>query len=150
MSYLKNDVLFLREFFRNYIDTCKYAYNINRFCSYSTPHFTSKAALSYTGVKLGYITDDKPRLILKTNTPGGPSYCMRNRHKKRERKIVYADMNNLYSWSMSQFLPPGDFHENEVTKRRGRNFPKTFSRTPDNSICGYILDSDLEYPSNIH
>ena len=148
--YLKKDVLLSTHFFEIYSNTCKIAYNINRFCSYSTPSFTSKAGLSYTGVKLGYITDDKLGLLIKTNTRGGPSLCMRNRHKKRERKIVYADMNNLYSWSMSQFLPPGDFHENEVTKRRGRNFPKTFSRTPDNSICGYILDSDLEYPSNIH
>ena len=117
MLYPKNDVLLLTDIFQNYIDTCKKAYGINPLYSYSTPSFTWKAGLKMTGVKLDYITDDKLRLLLENNMRGGPSSCMGSRYVKRgERKIVYEDMNNLYGWSMSQYLPTGDFREIKVTR----------------------------------
>ena len=147
MLYLKNDVLLLTDIFQNYIDTCKKAYGINPLYSYSTPSFTWKAALKMTGVKLDYITDDKLRLLLENNMRGGPSACMGNRYVKRgERKIVYEDMNNLYGWSMSQYLPTGDFQEIKVTKSN----LKTILRTPDNNEHGFLIECDLEYPSSLH
>ena len=72
---------------------------------------------------------------------------MGSRYVKRgERKIVYEDMNNLYGWSMSQYLPTGDFHEIKVTKGN----LKTILRTPDNIEHGFLIECDLEYPSSIH
>ena len=59
-------------------------------------------------------------------------------------------MTNLYGWGMSQYLPTGDFHEIEFTKRNERNLSKTILRFPDNNNCGYLLECDLEYPFNIH
>ena len=147
MLYLKNDVLLLTDIFQNYIDTCNKAYSNNPLYSYSTPSFTWKAALKMTGVTLDYITDDQLRLLLENNMRGGPSACMCNRYVKRgERKILYADLNNLYGWSMSQYLPNGDFRENKVT----RISFKTSLRTPDNAEYGFLIECDLEYPSNIH
>ena len=147
MLYLKNDVLLLTDIFQNFIDTCKKAYGINPLYSYSTPSFTWKAGLKMTGVTIDYITDDKLRLLLENNMRGGPSACMGNRHVKRgERKIVYEDLNNLYGWSMSQYLPTGDFHEIKVT----RSNLKTILRTPDNDEHGFLIECDLEYPSNVH
>ena len=103
------------DMFQTYIDTKK-AYGINPFYSYSTPSFTWKAGLKMTGVKLDYITDDKLRLLLENNMRG-PSSCMGNRYVKREkRKIVYEVLNVLYGWSMSQYLPTGDFREVKVTR----------------------------------
>ena len=147
MLYLKNDVLLLTDIFQNYIDTCKKAYGINPLYSYSTPLFTLKAGLKMTGVKLDYITDDKLRLLLENNMRGGPSACMGSRYVKRgERKILYEDLNNLYGWSMSQYLPTGDFREIKVTKSN----LKTILRTPDNDDHGFLIECDLEYPYNIH
>ena len=147
MLYLKNDVLLLTDIFQKYIDTCKKAYGIIPLYSYSTPSFTWKAGLKITGVKLNYITDDKLRLLLENNMRGGPSSCKGNRYVKRgERKIVYEDMNNLYGWSMPQYLPTGDFHEIKVTKTN----LKTILRTPDNNEHGFLIESDLEYPSRVH
>ena len=117
MLYLENDVLLLTDIFQNYIETCKKAYGINPLDSYSTPSFTWKGGLKLTGVKLDFITDDKLRLILENNMRGGPSACMSNRYVKRgERKTLYEDLNNLYGWSMSQYLPTGDFREIKVTR----------------------------------
>ena len=77
----------------------------------------------------------------------GPSSFMGNRYVKRgERKIVYEDMNNLYGWSISQYLPTGDFREIEVT----RSSLKTILRTPDNDEYGFLIEYDLQYPSRIH
>ena len=73
---------------------------------------------------------------------GGPSACMDNRYVKRgERKIVYEDVNNLYGWSMSQYLPTGDFSEIKVTK----SSLKSILRTPDNNEHGFLIECDLEY-----
>ena len=147
MLYLKNDVLLLTDIFQNYIDTCKKAYGNNPLYSYSTPSFTWKAGLKMTGVTLDYITDDQLRLLLENNMRGGPSSCMGSRYVKRgERKIVQEDMNNLYGWSMSQYLPTGDFREIKVTKSN----LKTILRTPDNNEHGFSIECDLEYPSSIH
>ena len=55
-------------------------------------------------------------------------------------------MNNLYGWSMSQYLPTGDFREVYVT----RSSLKTILRTPDNDEHGFLIECDLEYPSSIH
>ena len=147
MLYLKNDVLLLTDIFQNYIDTCKKAYGINPLYSYSTSSFTWKAGLKMTGVKFDYITDDKLRLLLENNMRGGPSACMGNRYVTRgERKILYEDLNNLYGWSMSQYLPTGDFREIKVT----RSILKSMLRTPDNNEHGFLIECDLEYPSSIH
>ena len=147
MLFLKNDVLLLTDIFQNYIDICKKDYGINPLYSYSTPSFTWKAGLKMTGVKLDYKTDDKLRLLLENNMRGGPSACMGNRYVKRgERKIVYEDMNILYGWSMSQYLPTGDFHEIKVA----RSNLKSILRTPENNEHGFLIECDLEYPNSIH
>ena len=147
MLYLKNDVFLLTDNFQNYIDTCKKAYGNNPLYSYSTPSITWKAGLKLTGVKLDCLTDDKLRSLPENNIRGGPSSCMGNRYVKRgERKIAYEDMNILYGWSMSQYLPTADFREIDVT----RSSLKTVPRTPDNDEHGFLIESDLEYSSSIH
>ena len=78
---------------------------------------------------------------------GGPSACMGRRYVKRgERKTVYEDLNNLYGWSMSQYLPTGGFREIKVTK----SSLKTILRTPDNDEHGFLIECDTEYPNSIH
>ena len=100
-----------------------------------------------TGVKLDYITDDELSLLLENNMRGGPSSCMGNRYvKRRDTKRVFEDLNNLYGWSMSQYLPTGDFHEIKVT----RSSLKTIFRTPDNGEHGFLGECVLEYPSSKH
>ena len=66
--------------------------------------------------------------------------------KRGERKIVYEDMTNLYGWSMSQYLPTGDFREIKVT----RSSVKNILRTPDNYEHGFLIECDLEYPNSLH
>ena len=55
-------------------------------------------------------------------------------------------MTNLYGWSMSQYLPTGDFCEVKVT----RSSLKSLLRTPDIDEPGFLIECDLEYPNSIH
>ena len=72
---------------------------------------------------------------------------MGNRYVKRgEKNILYEDLNNLYGWSMSQYLLIGDFREIKVT----RSGLKSILRTPDKDEHGFLIECDLEYPNSLH
>ena len=84
---------------------------------------------------------------LKTKSEEGQVLAWVTVMKKRgERKIVDEDKNNLYGWSMSQYLQRGDFREVKVT----RSDLKSILRTPDKDEHGFLIVSDLGYPSSIH
>ena len=58
--------------------------------------------------------------------------------------ITYLDKNNLYGWTMSEYLPYGEF-----------NWLKNVDKFDVNSInekseIGYFLEVDLEYLDELH
>ena len=63
---------------------------------------------------------------------------------KPSKYISYLDMNNLYHWRMSPYLPYGGF-----------KWLKNVDKFDVNSVSkkcpiGYILEVDLEYPNELH
>ena len=65
-------------------------------------------------------------------------------HKKPSTFISCLDMNNLYGWAVSEYLPCGRF-------KWLKNIDKfdVMSVSEKNSI-GYFLEVDLEYPDELH
>ncbi|XP_074035338.1 uncharacterized protein [Leptinotarsa decemlineata] len=61
---------------------------------------------------------------------------------KPSKYIMYSDVNNLYGWAMSQFLPYGGFEWVDTNI--------DVSQIPDDNLEGYILQVDLEYPERLH
>ena len=59
---MKDDALLLRDTVQSFINTSISAFGMNPLYSHSTPSFTWKAGLKYTGVELDFITDDKLRI----------------------------------------------------------------------------------------
>ena len=58
--------------------------------------------------------------------------------------ISYLDINNLYAWAMSEYLPYGKF-------QWLKNIDKfDVSSIDEKSDSGYFLEVDLEYPDNLH
>ena len=57
--------------------------------------------------------------------------------------IQYLDVNNLYGWAMSQYLPVGDF------KWLSEDNIEYYMKNPSN-IRSCILEVDLEYPEELH
>src|SRR5207245_7751087 len=60
--------------------------------------------------------------------------------------ILYLDANNLYGYAMSESLPTGEFKflsEGEINKLN-------FEDVHDDDPYGYILEVELDYPSELH
>ena len=58
--------------------------------------------------------------------------------------ITYLDKNNLYSWSMSEYLPYGEFEWLENVDEFDVN------SISEKSEIGYFLEVDLEYLDELH
>ena len=109
-----------------------------------------------TGIKLEKISDIDKYLFIEKGLRGGISYIAK-RYAKANNKymndydpekpstfITYLDMNNLYGWGMSEYLPYEEFQWIENIDE--------FNVMPIsecNSI-GYFLEVDLKYPDELH
>ena len=89
---------------------------------------------------------------------GGVSYIAK-RHSKTNNKyrecydsskesiyITCLDANNLYGWAMIQYLPYSG--PKWLNKKKMSDF--CLNSISENSSVGYILEVDLEYPSELH
>ena len=117
--YLKKDVLLLADVFKKFIDTCLKFYMLNP-CHYiSSPGLSWNVMLKMIGVKLEKIVGIDMYLVIEKGLRGGISYiakrCANNKYmkdydsEKLSKYINYLDMNNLYGWAMSGYLPYGGF-----------------------------------------
>ena len=119
--YLKKDVLLLADVFEKFIDTCLKFYGLDPCHYFSSPGLSWDAMLKMTGVKLEKISDIDKYLFIEKGLRGGISYIAKryakanNKYmndydpKKPSTFITYLDMNNLYGWAMSEYLPYGRF-----------------------------------------
>ena len=64
--------------------------------------------------------------------------------EKTSTFIAYPDMNNLYGWAMSKYLPYGEFEWLENIDEFDIN------SINEKSDTGYFLEVDLEYPDELH
>ena len=131
------------------LDPCHY---------FSSPELSWDAMLKMAGIELELISDIDIHLFIEKVMRGGISYIAK-RHSKRNNKyvknydstkenifIMYFDANNLYGWAMTQYLPYGNFKW--MTKKEINDF--CLGLVKENSLIVYILEVDLEYPSELH
>ncbi|GFX31230.1 uncharacterized protein TNCV_2027311 [Trichonephila clavipes] len=113
--------------------------------------------LLHTKVAIELFTDYDMLFFIEKGVRGGISQCcnryaiannryMSNFNPDDEIKhLMYLDANNLYGYAMSKYLPLKDFvwSDNDLTEQDILNLS-------DESDVGYILEVDLEYPSDLH
>ena len=110
--------------------------------------------LKMTKIKLDLISDIDMHLFVEKGMRGGFSYTTKRHNKannkymeyydsgKESKYITYLDANNLYGWAMSQYLPySGSKWLNQ------KEISNLLNSVSENSSIGYILEFDLEYPS---
>ena len=154
--YLKKDVLLLADVFEKFIDTCLKFYKLDPCHYFSSPGLRWDAMLKMTAVKFKEIIDIDMYLFIEKGLRGGFSYIAKryseanNKYlkdydpKKTSKFISYLDMNNLYGWAMSGYLPYGGFK----WLKNVDNFD--VNSINKNSPIGYILEVDLEYHKELH
>ena len=105
------NVLQIADAFENVVEKSTLEYGINRLYPYSLPGYTWKAGLKLTNIKLDYIKDKELLLLLDNNIRGGISSVMGPRYIESDEntQLLYIKANNLYGWTMSQYLPTGTF-----------------------------------------
>ena len=112
--------------------------------------------LKMTDIKLGKISDINKYLFIEKGLRGGVSYIAKryakanNKYindydpKKPSTFISYLDMNNLYGWAMSEYLP----YEGFKWLKNVDEFD--VMSINEKSPIGYFLKVDLEYPDELH
>ena len=156
--YLKTDVLLLADVFGRFIKMFLDYYVLDHCHYFSSPGISWDAMLNLTGVELELINDTDMHLFIEKGLRGGISYIAKG-HSKAVNKymrcydsseksvyIIYLDANNLYGWTMIQFLPYGGFKW--LSKKEIDKFD--LNSIDENSPIGYILEVDLEYPIELH
>ena len=114
--------------------------------------------LKMTQIELDLISGTDMHLFIEKEMRGGISYIAK-RHSKANNKylkcydsskeskyITYLDANNLYGWAMIQYLPYTGLkwlNQNQIS-----DF--CLNSISENSSIDYILEVDLEYPSELH
>ena len=109
-----------------------------------------------TGVKLEKISDIDKYLLIEKGLRGGISYIAKRYAKvnnnnmndydpkKQSTFISYLDMNNLYGWAMSEYLPYERF-------KWLKNIDKfDVMSINEKSSIGCLLEVDLKYPDKLH
>ncbi|GFS87974.1 uncharacterized protein TNCV_5126241 [Trichonephila clavipes] len=123
---------------------------------FTTPALSWDAMLLHTKVAIKLFTDYDMLLFIEKGVRGGISQCcnryaiannryMSNFNPDDQLKyLMYLDANNLYGYAMNTYLPLKDFvwSDNNLTEQDILNLLDEFD-------VGYILEVDLEYPSDL-
>ncbi|GFY17442.1 uncharacterized protein TNCV_658551 [Trichonephila clavipes] len=154
LPLLISDIVYL---FENFRKISMQTYKLDPCWYFTTPALSWDAMLLHTKVAIELFTDYDMLLFIEKGVRGGISQCcnryaiannryMSNFNPDDEIKyLMYLDANNLYGYAMSKYLPLKDFvwSDNDLTEQDILNLS-------DESDVGYILEVDLEYPSDLH
>ena len=152
--YLKTDVLLLAHVFEKLINMCLEYYELDPCHYFSSPGISSNVMLKMTKIVLDRISDIDINLFVEKGLIGVISYMAKRFSKannkymksydnsKLSKYVTYLDSNNLCGWAMSQYLPYSKFKW--LNKKEIDKFDVNLIN--ENSLDGYILEVDLEYP----
>ena len=149
--YLGSDVLLLADVFESFRRTCLSYYNLDPCHYFTSPGLSWDAMLKMTKIELELMTDIDMYQFIEKGMRGGISYISHKYIKGYDEKtpskyLMYLDSNNLYGFSMSQYLPTGGFKWMSEKKINELDLAKY----KDDSKQGLILEVDLEYPKELH
>ena len=144
--------------FEKFVSTCLDYYGLDLCHYFNSPGLRWDVMLKMTKIELDLISDIDMHLFVVKGMRGAMSYIAK-RHSKANNKytesydsikeskyITYLDANNLYGWVRSQYLPYSGFKW--LDEKGISDF--CLNSISENSSIGYILEVDLEYPSELH
>ena len=154
--YLKKDVLLSADVFEKFIATCSKFYGLDPCHYFSSPGLSWDAMLKMTGVKLEKMSAIDKYLFIEKGLTGGIYYIGKRYakasnkyvndydHKKPSAFISYLDINDLYGWALTEYLPYNEF---EWLKNVDEFDVMPITKK---SPIGYFLEVDLKYFDGLH
>jgi len=155
--YLVSDVLLLADVFENFRKGSIEKYKFDPANYLTAPSLAWDAMLDMTKCELGLIHDEETRLFFENNKRGGIVQAGSTRFVKANNKymknydptkesifIQYADCNNQYGKSMTDYLPykllgfVDDVKLDEILKH------------PVDDPYGYFVECDINIPNDLH
>ena len=159
--YVQSDTLLLADVFENFRKACIKTYELDPAHFILLPGLAWQACLKKkTGVELELLTDYDMLLMIEEGIRGGICHAVHryakvnNRYMKSYDKskessyIQYLDANNLYGVAMSEKLPIYGFKWVNDISGINEKFVKSYDKK--DSDKGYILEVDVDYPSQLH
>ena len=122
--YFEKDVSQLSDVCEKFIATCLKYYGLHPCHYFTSPGLSWDAMLTMTGVKLEKISDIDKYLFIEKGLKKDKKFlsyiakryakannkCTNDCHPKKQFTCIsYLDMNNLYGWVMSEYLPYEEF-----------------------------------------
>ena len=154
--YLRTDVDLLANVFEAFRDTCLKHYKLDPAHFYTSLGLAWKACLKHTGIRLELLTDPDMLLMFEWEIRGRITQAVRKYASANNKYmgdkfnpnedttyLQYLDANSLYSWTMSQPLPTGEFKWVDVN-------PNEISELATRTDKGYLLEVDVSYPKELH
>ena len=99
--------------------------------------------LKTAGVTLEKISDPDKYMFFEQGMRSGVSYINKRYSKtSKNKRILYLDKNNLYGCATRQYLPISNF----MWVKNIDKIEQKLMNIKNNTLTGYILEADLEYP----
>ena len=154
--YLKTDVLLLTDVFENFRDMCLSYYGLDPVYYYTLPNFAFDAMLKLTSIEIDLVYNQEMYEMIEAGLRGGMTQTTCKKVEANNKYMGsdydkntassyknYLDANNLYGLSMIQKLPYRSLKwDDKITEDDVINY--------DNGRTGFILEVDLEYPTELH
>lgn len=165
--YLSSDVLLLADIWENFKDVCMRIYDLDVSYYYTAPSLSWDAFLKHkqmecrekhnSDFEIELLTDIDMLTMVESGIRGGLSQISKRYAKANhadmesydksmdDSYILYLDANNLYGYSMSQYLPQSKFKWNTQAWTEA-----DILLLDDKGSVGYLFDVDLHYPKSLH
>ena len=162
--YLLQDIFLLDDVLTTFRTICLNTYGLDPMHYYTAPGLTWDAGLKYTGATIDLITDEDKYLFVEAGIRGGIS-MISHRHARANHpdlahigyyepkeptcQLLYLDANNLYGFSMMQYLPVSGFEWASQNVIDAFTIAWLLAIKPDNDI-GHIFEIDYIIPEDKH
>jgi len=156
--YLLLDVLLLADVFSHFRRNVLQNHGLDCLYYPTLPSLAWDMALKNTGVEPELLTDPEQYLMVERAIRGGIS-TISTRYGKANNPLIegfdpsqptkyvmYWDMNNLYGYAESQYLPLNNFRFLSPDEITSLDLMSISAESP----IGYIYDCDIEYPVDKH
>nr|XP_018905008.1 PREDICTED: uncharacterized protein LOC109035731 [Bemisia tabaci] len=152
------DTLLLSDLFENFRYKLHKEFRLDVANYLSLPHFSYDAMLYVSQIKIELMTDINQINFVSHGIRGGVANCIKKFSEAKNKYlgddvdpadstfIALFDAVSLYSWSLQEPVPTGNFKF--LTQKEIDDFD--IEQTEINSSVGWILAVDLSYPSTIH